>query len=164
MSSRSLRVLVTGSTGLLAKGLEETIPEGARLLGVHLRPYSVRSSHAEHSVLDTRDADAVSRYFDDHPVDVVIHAAGMAAVDHVEKPPEEGRRSNVTGTINIAEACRRGGAPLIYVSTNAVFDGTSPPYSEEAPRGRATPTSRASSNASGSLKAESRIVPSCAPS
>lgn len=132
---RIINILITGSTGLLAKGLEETASEGTRLFGVHLRPYHVHSARANHSLLDIRDRNAVLKYFDGRAIDVVIHAAGMAAVDQVEKHPEEGRTSNVEGTINIAEACRRSGAHLIYISTNAVFDGTEAPYSEEcAPR------------------------------
>lgn len=124
---------MTGSTGLLAKGLEETIPDGARLHGVHLRPYHVDSARGSHSVLDIRDRAAVDRYFDARAIDVVIHAAGMAAVDQVEKHPEEGRASNLGGTANIADACRRRGAHLVYISTNAVFDGAAPPYSEASP-------------------------------
>lgn len=81
--------------------------------------------------MDIRDREAVMRYLGEGEFDVVVHAAGMAAVDQVEKHPEEARKSNLDGTANIADACLRFGAHLIFISTNAVFDGKNPPYSED---------------------------------
>lgn len=128
-----MRVLVTGSTGLLAKGLEETAPAGVELVGLHLRPYPVRDPKARHVVADVRDRAAVDAVFAEGRFDAVIHAAGLATVDHVEKHPEEGRRSNLEGTVNVADAARKAGAYLVTISTNAVFDGRKAPYAEDAP-------------------------------
>ena len=59
-----------------------------------------------------------------HP-DAVIHCSAWTAVDAAEE--EENREKvfslNVTGTRNIAEACREIGAKLVYLSTDYVFDG-----------------------------------------
>ena len=127
-----MKVLVTGSTGLLGKGFEETAPEGHEIVGVHLREYRVRDARERHLVLDIRDRDGVRRLFERERFDAVVHAAGMASVDHVEKHPEEGRASNVGGTTNVALACKEFGAYLVYISTNAVFDGEAAPYAEQA--------------------------------
>jgi len=127
------KILITGGTGLLAKGMEETVPPGWDIVGVHLRDYRVTGSRARHLVLDVRDREAVLSLFARERFDVVVHAAGLASVDHVERHPDEGRASNVGGTRNVAEACRRHGAYMVYVSTNAVFDGSKPPYREDAP-------------------------------
>lgn len=127
-------VLVTGATGLLGKGLEETAPaRGARIIGVHLRPYKVQDPRARHLVLDIRDPGAVRRLFARHPFDAVIHAAGIASVDYVERHYAESLESNLLGTLNVASEARKAGCPLVYVSTNAVFDGASPPYKESDP-------------------------------
>ncbi|HVE13985.1 MAG TPA: SDR family oxidoreductase, partial [Elusimicrobiota bacterium] len=128
-----MRVLVTGSTGLLGKALEETADPSVELVGVHLRPYSVSDPRVRHLVLDLRDARAVDELFARERFDAVIHAAGIAAVDQIERHPEEGRSSNLGGTRSVAEACARSGAYLVYISTNAVFDGRSAPYPEDAP-------------------------------
>lgn len=126
-------VLVTGSTGLLGKGMEETAPAGWRILGLHQRDYAVEDSKARHLRLDIRDKAAVERLFSRHAFDAVVHAAGIASVDYVEKHYAESLESNIVGTLNITSACRRRGLHLLYVSTNAVFDGTRPPYREEDP-------------------------------
>lgn len=128
-----MRVLVTGSTGLLAKGLAETAPEGTELVGAHQRDYSLADPRMRHLRADVRDAAAVDALFAGPRFDAVVHAAGMAAVDQVERRPEEGRASNLEGTRNVARAAARTGAYLVYISTNAVFDGTAAPYSEDAP-------------------------------
>src|SRR5208283_728200 len=110
-------------TGLLGKGMEETAPADWKIVGVHQRPYSVDDSRARHLVLDIRDKIAVDRLFKRQRFDIVVHAAGIASVDYVEKHYAESLESNLVGTLNITSACRRSGTYLIYVSTNAVFDG-----------------------------------------
>lgn len=123
-------VLVTGSTGLLGKGLEETLPAGWKILGVHGRPYDIVDAQAKHLVVDVRDKAAVDKLFKEHRFDAVIHAAGIASVDYVERRYEESLDLNLNGTRHIAEACRERGIFMVYVSTNAVFDGAKAPYRE----------------------------------
>lgn len=127
-----MKILITGSTGLLGKGFEEVAGAAHEIVGLHLRDYPVRDTRVRHIVGDVKDASALAPLFERERFDAVVHAAGMAAVDHVEKHPEEGRASNVGGTQAIARACKATGAYLVYISTNAVFDGASAPYAETA--------------------------------
>jgi len=65
-----------------------------------------------------------------HP-DTVVHAAAFTAVDACEAESERAYRVNAVGTRNVADAARRVGAHVIYLSTDYVFDGTKPaPYDE----------------------------------
>lgn len=126
-------ILVTGSTGLLGKGLEETLPKGWRILGVHQRDYAVQDAKTRHLVVDIRDQRKVNRLFAARRFDAVIHAAGIASVDYVEKHYAESLESNLLGTLHITAACRKTDTHLIYISTNAVFNGGKAPYGEEDP-------------------------------
>jgi dTDP-4-dehydrorhamnose reductase len=126
-------VLVTGGTGLLGKGLEETMPPGWRIVSLHQRDYQVENSKARHLILDIRDKRAVDRLFAKNKFDAVVHAAGIASVDYVEKHYAESLESNIVGTLNVTSAARRAGTHLTYISTNAVFDGKKAPYRENAP-------------------------------
>jgi dTDP-4-dehydrorhamnose reductase len=81
------------------------------------------------------DAEALSREgwdvtqpypLEDRP-DLVLHAAAWTKVDDAETDRAAARRVNVEGTKNVAAL----GAPVVYYSTDYVFDGTkSNPYVE----------------------------------
>jgi dTDP-4-dehydrorhamnose reductase len=59
--------------------------------------------------------------------DLVLHAAAWTDVDGAEAEPQEAASVNVGGTQHVAEL----GAPLVYFSTDYVFDGTKrEPYVE----------------------------------
>src|SRR5579864_1108752 len=60
-------------------------------------------------------------------VDLVLHAAAWTDVDGAEADPQGAAAVNVGGTQNAAEL----GAPLVYYSTDYVFDGSKrEPYTE----------------------------------
>jgi len=119
-----VKVLITGAGGQLGRALVRTAPRAADVTAV---------SHAE---LDIADADAVAaRVLTGHP-DIVINAAAFTQVDAAESDPAGAERANVDGVRALADACQRGGAWLIHVSTDYVFDGarTSPYRPTDAPR------------------------------
>jgi len=61
------------------------------------------------------------------PVDLVVHAAAWTDVDGAESDPQGTAAVNVGGTAHAAEL----GAPVVYVSTDYVFDGSKrTPYVE----------------------------------
>lgn len=53
----------------------------------------------------------------------VIHAAAFTAVDECELQPAVAFRVNAEGTRHVALACRQARIPMLYVSTDYVFDG-----------------------------------------
>ncbi len=53
------------------------------------------------------------------PTDVVLHAAAWTNVDGAEDDPQGAAAANVGGTANVAAL----GVPLVYYSTDYVFDG-----------------------------------------
>ncbi|MBA7471142.1 dTDP-4-dehydrorhamnose reductase [subsurface metagenome] len=63
--------------------------------------------------------------------DFVIHTAAYTDVDGCEKNPDRTHRVNALGTRNIALICQEKNIPLVYVSTDFVFDGKKNcPYTE----------------------------------
>lgn len=63
--------------------------------------------------------------------DAVVHPAAFTAVDRCETEVDAAYAVNVIGTRNVVEGARRVGAPVTYVSTDYVFDGTKDaPYNE----------------------------------
>lgn len=83
-------------------------------------------TQAPYVPMDITDASAVEEALSLAAPEVVVHCAAWTAVDLAESE-ENSQRAwdiNVKGTQNIANACKRLGCKLIYISTDYVFDGT----------------------------------------
>lgn len=76
-----------------------------------------------HEECDITDGEKVLELIGGYRPDAVIHCASYTNVNKAESEPELCRLVNVTGTENIAKACKAVGAKLIYISTDYVFAG-----------------------------------------
>jgi dTDP-4-dehydrorhamnose reductase len=94
------RVLITGADGQLGTALAEVFPEADAL------------TRADWDVARSRTDLATDCY-------LVLHAAAWTDVDGAEADPEGAARVNVEGTRNVVAL----GAPVVYFSTDYVFDG-----------------------------------------
>ncbi len=113
-----MRIVITGHKGQLGKSLQRAL-KGETLFGLDLPQH------------DITDRQAVAQAMADFAPQVVIHAAAMTNVDGCERDPDAAYRINGLGTQNVALACHKCGAAMVYVSTNEVFDGTKgEPYLE----------------------------------
>ncbi len=83
--------------------------------------------------LDLADPASIAAAFEKSRPDLVLLCSAMTYVDGCESDPALARKINAAGPALVAEECRRGGAKLVYFSTEYVFDGKSGPYSEEDP-------------------------------
>ena len=81
--------------------------------------------------VDLRDSDTLLALLDEVRPDMLVHLAAYRNPDFCEKNPKEARRLNVAPTRVLCEALPPE-VPLLYVSTDYVFDGRSPPYDENA--------------------------------
>jgi len=124
------KVLLTGGSGLLGLGLAESCPNQWEVSAVRMRKTSYPEYWAKTHVLDIQNKKCVEEAFSKDSFDVVIHAAGIASVDYVNKNYAESLESNIVGTLNVSSACRKRSIPLVYISSNAVFDGQNAPYAE----------------------------------
>jgi dTDP-4-dehydrorhamnose reductase len=134
-----VRVLVTGASGQLGRDVVTALSGGLPPGGLRDHPATGRLGTrppvdvigAERSRLDVSDRLAVLTALEAIRPDVVIHAAAWTAVDACEADPDRAFAVNALGTRNVAEAARRLGAHLVYISTDYVFDGTAArPYVE----------------------------------
>lgn len=112
------RLLVTGAGGQAGRALREVLP-GADYRG--------------REELDVTDEEAVAAAVEE--AGVVVHAAALTNVDACEADPEAAAAVNDRGTHNVAVAARACGARVVFLSTDYVFAGDDPPYSEDDPPG-----------------------------
>lgn len=116
-----MRVLITGAGGQVGRELVAT--------------FSAEDHHEviglDHLALDITDRDAVMAAIVGHHPDAIVHPAAWTAVDACESDPDRAFATNAMATRFVAEGARFVGAPVHYISTDYVFDGTkADPYVE----------------------------------
>lgn len=119
------RWLVVGGTGMLGQDLVALLEQRE---GVDV--VSLGSAGC-----DITDADAVHRVVAETAPDVVVNCAAHTAVDAAETEEGAAFALNAVGARNVAAAARAGGAQLVHVSTDYVFDGfAQEPYAVDTPQ------------------------------
>lgn len=128
MAPQAGKVLVVGGTGLVGNALVRAWTArghevAAATFHCHPSPGFLR--------LDMQDEMAVRACLEQFRPDVVAVPAANPHVDFCETHPAETRAVNVTGTLNVARAAKEHGAPMVFYSSDYVFDGKKGSYTEE---------------------------------
>lgn len=107
-----MKVLVTGVKGQLGYDvMNELAKRGYEGVGVDV------------DEMDITDRAAVERVIGEVHPDKVVHCAAWTAVDAAEDNQEVCHKVNAEGTENIARICGKLDIPMVYISTDYVFDG-----------------------------------------
>jgi len=113
---------VTGAGGLIGNYLVQVAPRFAP-------DWQARGlTRAE---LDLLDFNTVRRAFREQRPQLVIHCAAMTRTPECQAQPKEAYRANVDVTALLAELAVE--LPLVFLSTDLVFDGREGGYREAAP-------------------------------
>ncbi len=141
-----MRVLVTGSAGFIGNHISlRLLEEGRDVVGIdNLNSYydvNLKRRRIERLTpfenyinipIDINDQDKLNKVFKDYKIDQIIHLAAQAGVRHSLTAPRDYIDANISGFMNILEACRNFGTKhLVYASTSSVYGGnTKIPFSE----------------------------------
>jgi dTDP-4-dehydrorhamnose reductase len=127
-----MKILVTGSNGLLGQKLTKLIGEHpehtliATARGASVLPVN----DSMYESLDVTVGSEVNRIIYETKPDVVIHTAAMTNVDQCELNQDECWKANVDAVDNIVQACAKHHVNLVHVSTDFIFDGSHGPLDE----------------------------------
>jgi dTDP-4-dehydrorhamnose reductase len=125
-----MRILITGASGLLGLNLAlEAARSGHEVYGV-VHNHSLRTAAFQTIVSDLLAPGALERILDQARPDWVIHCAALAVVDACEADPGLAAKLNTDLPAQLARHVARGGARLVHLSTDAVFDGQRGDYTE----------------------------------
>jgi len=111
----SCRTLLLGGSGRLGRELQRVLDCDA--------PAS--------SVVDVLRPETISLALAQGHYRVVVHAAALVGVRPCEDDRARAFAVNATGTLHVARAAARTGTRLVYLSTDAVFDGRHGRYHED---------------------------------
>ena len=126
-----MRALITGGAGFIGCNLADRLArDGADVVvfdalarpGVEANLAWLQARHGARITAakeDVRDAEALAALARD--ADVIFHLAAQVAVTTSLADPREDFEINVGGAVNVLEAARPLGAPVIFASTNKVY-------------------------------------------
>ena len=126
------KILVSGAGGTIGSELVEQIinyePKEIILLDnsefllykIEKRIEEKKKNIKINSVLaDIKDKKRIDNIFNESRPEIIFHAAALKHVPIVEKNPLEGILTNILGSINIAESCKKyGAAEMVLISTD----------------------------------------------
>lgn len=114
------RVVITGAGGLV----------GSRILELLQDDYTFIPLSS--SQMDITNIDSVNNALSHTSFDGILHLAGYTNVDGAENDKDLAYRINEKGTQNLVTVAHEKQKEFIYISTDFVFDGFTPPYNEDS--------------------------------
>lgn len=123
------KVLVTGATGFLGSRLVERLAGSFRVVSTSRTrtPGNWPAPHELCDLLSPYEAEAL--FFRVRP-DFVVHCAAMSSVRLCEEEKKRAFGVNAAAARLLARLSEKTGAGLAFISTDLVFDGSSPRYDE----------------------------------
>ena len=135
---------VTGATGLVGSWLVKRLVEAGADVVCLVRDWIPRSEVVQQGLFehvkvvrgDIRDQAVLERVLGEFEIDTVLHLAAQTIVTIANRNPISTFESNIAGTWNLMEACRRSPKVkqiVVASSDKAYGDQDILPYSEETP-------------------------------
>lgn len=135
-------VLVTGGTGFIGSHLVKALAsQGAKVvaLDIAIDPKSLFVSDGVYKLskfilADLRDKKEVDKVFKKYSPQYVFHLAAEAIVEKSFDNPYDTFETNIMGTVNVLEACRKlnSVSSIIVASSDKAYGKTKKPYTENS--------------------------------
>ena len=131
-----MNILITGAAGFIGFHLSNRLcQEGYQVTGIdNLNPYydvKLKESRLDElskydnfrfERMDLGDSQAINKLFEEGGFEYVVNLAAQAGVRHSLKKPHDYINANITGFLNILEACRNHPVKhLVYASSSSVY-------------------------------------------
>lgn len=118
-----MRVFITGIQGLLGCNLACHFSQSAKVMGCDVVGKPFAAYNIQSRELDLFDFPRVQQTLTDFNPDVLIHCAALVNVDLCEEDKDLAYKLNVEVTGFLTKICEALKIKMIYISTDAVFDG-----------------------------------------
>ncbi len=115
-----LKIALTGASSLVGSRIVELLSGDFQFIPL---------SQAQMDITNLNQVKSAIKEID---FDIFLHLAAYTDVDGAEKNKEIAYKINVEGTNNLFQEVYKKKKKFIYISTDFVFDGTTPPYDEES--------------------------------
>lgn len=116
-----MKLYVTGIAGLLGNNIVKKLVNRCEITGIDILDLQIPNITYEHFSL--YETEKLRNHIKSVKPDVVIHTAAAVNVDECEENPDWAYELNEETTKKIAEICDSLGIKMVYISSDAVFDG-----------------------------------------
>ncbi|HVT00655.1 MAG TPA: SDR family oxidoreductase [Patescibacteria group bacterium] len=131
-------IAVTGLNGVVGNIFADLYGDKYDLIDLyHKKKVSSKLAIKKHYKLDLLDGKKIQKVLRKTSPSVIVHLAAITHIDRCEKDRKKGEkgnawRINVDATREIADFCVQHKIPLIYLSTECVFDGQKKTFNENS--------------------------------
>ncbi|MFH1799430.1 MAG: dTDP-4-dehydrorhamnose reductase [Candidatus Omnitrophota bacterium] len=119
--TKPMKILITGAGGMLGTDLGNVLSPEFEIVGLERRP--VTHLTVPYDICDLTQARKTRDAILSHKPEMIIHTAAMTDVDYCEEHHDEALEHNVAATEHVIDAANEIDAPVIFFSTDYVFDG-----------------------------------------
>lgn len=116
-----MKLYITGIAGLLGNNIVKKLVNRCNVTGVDI--VDIEIPNVMYQRFSLYETERLKEHLASEKPDAVIHTAAAVNVDECEENAEWARKLNDEVTENIAEICQDLGIKLVYISSDAVFDG-----------------------------------------
>lgn len=124
------KILITGASGFLGWHLCHSLKDQYQLEGLYYRQNFELEGLNWHRFNLLEEKKLPTLIAKIQP-DLIVHLAAIANTNFCEENPALAHHVNVYSTIALAEASEKLGIPLLFSSTDLVFNGNAGPYEED---------------------------------
>ncbi|MBD2567512.1 SDR family oxidoreductase [Anabaena lutea] len=123
------KLLITGASGFLGWHLCQLAQQEWEVYGTY-HTHVLAIPNIKIVKVNLTDFQELKGIFNDIKPDAVIHTAAQSQPNYCQLYPQESYTINVTTSCHIAGLCADNSLPLAFTSSDLVFDGLNPPYTE----------------------------------
>ena len=128
-----MKCLVSGGLGFIGSNLVDLlIEEGHQVTILDDLSTGKLANYNEKAELVIGDIKDIQIFNDLEPVEYVFHLAALARIQPSIEDPVTAHATNLTGTLNVLEFCKKVGAKIIFSGSSSIYAGTELPTQEES--------------------------------
>ena len=122
MDSAKTKLLITGVSGLLGNNLAYYFKDKYEILGLY-NSHPVIIDGIRTGECDITCKDSVIRVINEFNPSIILHCASITDIEQCERDKDIAEKINVLSTTYLTRSIIAQDVKLVYISTDAVYDG-----------------------------------------